>query len=63
MAWGEIGNAKVWGTVTILPIACLIIVIASLSLFFQSSSNAMIIKLLKEFAELPKPGTLMMNLS
>ncbi len=60
--WGEIGKATACGTVTIFPIACLITVWESWSLFFQWSRSAIIIKLLYEFAELPNPGTLIMNL-
>ena len=62
MDCGDMGKARAWGRVTIFPIASLKIICCPFFLFFQSSKRAIIIKLLNEFAELPNPGTRIINL-
>ena len=60
--WGDIGKARAWGKVTIFPIASLRTTCWPFLRFFQSSSRAIIIKLLYELAEFPNPGTRIINL-
>ena len=56
------GKANACGKVTIFPMASLKTTCCPFFLFFSSHLVIIIIKLLYELAELPKPGTLIINL-